>query len=271
MTQFAGVGPAMYHHCVGSALGATLRGKTALVSLSQFLSGWGCGSSLSDGPVESGPLCLSTLAHVLFQPWENSVFSISAVNRFWPSPPLPSFRGLHWSEMGPLVLSKSHQSHRSGSSSPQMSSPRDLRTSIDNTSMRTSMDITSMRDFRTSMDNTSIRDFRASSDNAAWGTPYGEAERGIITIPETRGSTQQSIAVAGEIDVGANMSLAGWAQVSVACPSCNFVPPQGIVSSMYNADKQASNSIHCHSSPMELERQAHGIDIGLAFFIMYSL
>ena len=218
LTQFARVGPAMYNDCMGSALGATLRGKTALVSLSQYLSGWGSGSSLSDGPVNSGPLCLSTLAHVMFQPWENSIFSISAVNRFWPSPPLPSFRGLHWSEMGPLVLSKSHHSHKSGSSSPQMSSPRDLRTSTDNTSMR---------DFRTSMDSTSMRDFRASLDNpsgfsanATWGTPYGEPERGIITIPETHGSAQQSIAMAGEIDVGANMSLSGWAQVSVAysCP-----------------------------------------------------
>ncbi|KAG0580198.1 hypothetical protein KC19_4G155600 [Ceratodon purpureus] len=222
LTQFARVGPTMFHHCMGSALGATLRGKTALVSLSQYLSGWGSGSSLSDGPVNSGPLCLSTLAHVMFQPWENSVFSISAVNRFWPSPPLPSFKGLHWSEMGPLVLSKAHHSHRSGSSSPQMSSPRDLRTSTDNTSMRdfrTSMDSTSMRDLRMSMDNTSMRDFRAASENpsgytanASWGTPYGEPERGIITIPETQGSAQQSIAVAGEIDVGANVSLAGWAQ-----------------------------------------------------------
>lgn len=226
LTQFARVGPSMYHHCMGSALGATLRGKTALVSLSQYLSSWGSGSSLSDGPVNSGPLCLSTLAHVLFQPWENSVFSFSAVNRFWPSPPLPSFRGLHWSEMGPLVLSKSHHSHKSGSSSPQMSSPRDLRTSTANTSMRefrTSINSTSMRDYRTSMDNTSMRDLRASSDNpsrfsgnASWGTPHGEPERGIITVPETHGSSQQSVAVAGEIDVGANVSLAGWAQVSVA-------------------------------------------------------
>lgn len=230
MTQFARAGPAMYHHCTGSALGATFRTQTALLSLSQFVSGWG----LSEGPVNTAPLCLSTLANVLFQPWENSVFSISAVNRFWPSLPLPSFRGLHWSEMGPLVLSKSHhhsyrRGHRSGSSSPQMSSPRDLPTSIDNTSMRdsrTSMDISSLRDFQTSMDNTSLH-FRTSSDNpsgfsanAAWGTPYGEAERGgVITVPESRGgSAQQSIAVAGEIDVGANMSLAGWAQVSVGFP-----------------------------------------------------
>lgn len=210
LTQFAKVGPSMYHDCVGSALGATLRGKTALVSLSQFLSGWGTGSLLSDGPANSGPLCLSTLAHIMFQPWENSVFSLSAVNRFWPSPPLPSFRGLHWSEMGPLVLSKSHHSRKnSGSSSPPVNSPRDFRIP---------MDSLSMYDFRTSMD-TRLRDFRTSSDNpsgysanASWGTPNGEPDRGIITIPETHGSAMQSIAVAGEIDVGANVSLAGWAQ-----------------------------------------------------------
>lgn len=199
LTQFARVGPAMYQHCEGSALGATLRGKTALVSLSQYLSGWGSGSSLADAP-----LCLSTLAHVIFQPWENSVFSLSAVNRFWPSPPLPSFRGLHWSEMGPLVLSKTRHAHKSGSTSPQMSSsPRGLRTSMDNASLR---------DFRTSSFGTPS----GMSNIASWGTPYGEAERTIDTVPETHGSAIQSIALAGEIDVGANVSLAGWAQVSTA-------------------------------------------------------
>ena len=207
LTQFARVGPAMYQHCVGSALGATLRGKTALVSLSQYLSGWGTGSSLSDGPL-CGPLCLSTLAHIMFQPWENSVFSLSAVNRFWPSPPLPSFRGLHWSEMGPLVLSKTRHSHKSGSSSPYMSSPRYLRISMDNSSLR---------DFQSSFDTPS-----GMSNHASWGTPYGEAERRVVPVPETRGNAIQSIALAGEIDVGANVSLAGWAQVSAAYP-CSFM------------------------------------------------
>lgn len=199
LTQFARVGPAMYHDCVGSALGATLRGKAALVSLSQFLSGWGTECLLSDGPVNSGPLCLCTLAHIMFQPWKNSVFSLSADNRFWPSPPLPSFRGLHWSEMGPLVLSKSHHSRKNSESiSLPMSNPRYFRTS---------MDSMSMRDYRALSDNPS-----GYSANASWGTTYGEPGRGIITIPGTHGSAMQSIAVAGEIDVGAKVSLAGWAQ-----------------------------------------------------------
>lgn len=195
LTQFARVGPAMYHDCVGSALGATLRGKAALVSLSQFLSGWGTECLLSDGPVNSGPLCLCTLAHIMFQPWKNSVFSLSADNRFWPSPPLPSFRGLHWSEMGPLVLSKSHHSRKNSESiSLPMSNPRYFRTS---------MDSMSMRDYRALSDNPS-----GYSANASWGTTYGEPGRGIITIPGTHGSAMQSIAVAGEIDVGAKVSLA---------------------------------------------------------------
>lgn len=198
LTRFARVGPDMYQQCVGSALGATFRGDSALVSLSQYLGGWGIGSSSSGGPVDNGPLHLSTLAHIMFQPWENSVFSVSAVNRFWPNPPLPSSRGLHWSEMGPLILSKTRRKQKSGSSSPQMSSPRDRGTSMDNMSFH---------DFRTSLDNPS-----GVSNYASWGSPYGEPEQNIVTVSGTRGSTMQSIALAGEIDVGANMNLAGWTQ-----------------------------------------------------------
>lgn len=187
LSEFARVGPALYNHCVGSALGATLRGTSALLSLSQYLSDWGNGSNFIGGPAHTGPLCLSTLAQILFQPWDNSVFSLSAVNRFWPSPPLPSSTGLHWSEMGPLVLSKTIRGSRPGASSPPYESPRGMRTSIDNPS--------------------------GLSANASWGTPYGEADRGSLVVPESHGTAMQSVALAGEIDVGANMSLGGWAQV----------------------------------------------------------
>lgn len=199
LTQFARVGPAMYRHCVGSALGANLKGKMGLISLSQYLSGWGTGSSLA-----GAPLGLSTLAHVLFQPSENSVFSISAINHFWTN---PSVRGLRWSEMGPLVFSKTRHTHNSGSISPQMSSSR--------RGLRTSMDNASPSDFRTAS-------FGTPSNSASWGTPYGEGEQVISAVPEPHGSATQSIALAGEIDVGANVSLAGWAQVSAVAYPCSY-------------------------------------------------
>lgn len=191
LTQFARVGPALYNHCVGSALGATLRGNSALLSVSQYLSDWGTGSSFPTGQSQSGPLCLSTLAQIMFQPWENSVFSLCAVNRFWPSPPLPSFTGLHWSEMGPLVLSKTLHKRQLSSSSPPLGSPHELRTSLDNNNPS------------------------SFSANASWGTPYGELNGpAAAAAPESCGTAMQSVALAGEIDVGANVSLGGWAQVS---------------------------------------------------------
>jgi len=78
------------------------------------------------------------------------------------------------------------------------------------------------------MDLASLRDFRASSfgtpsNNASWGTPYCEAERTTVAVPEIHGSAMQSIALAGEIDVGANVSLAGWAQVSAAAYFTYFI------------------------------------------------
>ncbi|CAI5497199.1 unnamed protein product [Closterium sp. Naga37s-1] len=38
------------------------------------------------------------------KPQENVVLAFSALNRVWPAPPLLASNGLHWSEMGPLVL-----------------------------------------------------------------------------------------------------------------------------------------------------------------------
>ncbi len=188
LTEFARAGPALYNHCYGSALGATLKGNSSALSVSQYLSDWGSGSSLSPDSSSNGPLCLSTLAQILFQPWENSVFSLSAVNRFWPSPPLPSSSGLHWSEMGALVLAKSMRPRRTSTSSANLGSPRSLRNSLDNP-----LDL---------------------SANASWGTPLADADRGSLAFPENQGTAMQSVAVAGEIDVGANLSLGGWVQVS---------------------------------------------------------
>ncbi|EFJ09946.1 hypothetical protein SELMODRAFT_447513 [Selaginella moellendorffii] len=101
LTKFTSSGPSLFSHCKGSAIGATYRSSNTLASLSEYISGWGDSNGL---------LCLSTLAQFIHQPTEQLALSLSALNRFWPSPPLPSATGLHWSEMKPFVLSKSLRS-----------------------------------------------------------------------------------------------------------------------------------------------------------------
>lgn len=95
-----------------------MSGSMFAFSIGQYLSGWGNQSNTTDrGTTDSGdPLCLSTLGQLLIQPIEGIVVSVSGLGRYWPSPPLPSSMGLHWSEMGPLVIPKfrpwkKHQSH----------------------------------------------------------------------------------------------------------------------------------------------------------------
>lgn len=90
--------------------------------------------------------------------------------------------------MGALVLAKSMRSRRTSTSSANLGSPRSLRNSLDNP-----LDL---------------------SANASWGTPLADADRGSLAFPENQGTAMQSVAVAGEIDVGANLSLGGWVQVS---------------------------------------------------------
>lgn len=93
--------------------------------------------------------------------------------------------------MGPLVLSKTLHKRQLSSSSPPLGSPHELRTSLDNNNPS------------------------SFSANASWGTPYGELNGpAAAAAPESCGTAMQSVALAGEIDVGANVSLGGWAQVS---------------------------------------------------------
>ncbi|KAL2634500.1 hypothetical protein R1flu_005979 [Riccia fluitans] len=171
LTTFAGSGPALYQHCKGSAIGASLRSSSVLLSMAQFLSGWG--SSTAD--VTPEPLCLSTLAQFMFQPCDHVVLSLSAVNNVWPSPPTLTSSGLHWSEMGPLILCKTIT--------------RPSGAFIFNP----------------------VRPQHASSVISQGTLPTESWSPGDST--RNRGIAMQSVAVAGEIDLGHRVSLAGWAQV----------------------------------------------------------
>ncbi|CAI5970327.1 unnamed protein product [Closterium sp. NIES-64] len=103
LTRFSSGGISLHRRARGSALAFSLRNSAASFTAAQFLSGWGVSQ---DPEGESAGLCASSLAQLSLQPQDNVVLSMSALNRLWPSPPLPSATGLHWSEMGPLVVPK---------------------------------------------------------------------------------------------------------------------------------------------------------------------
>ncbi|GJP52821.1 hypothetical protein CLOM_g11909 [Closterium sp. NIES-68] len=103
LTRFSSGGISLHRRARGSALALSLRNSSASFTAAQFLSGWGVSQ---DPEGESAGLCASSLAQLSLQPQDNIVLSMSALNRLWPSPPLPSATGLHWSEMGPLVVPK---------------------------------------------------------------------------------------------------------------------------------------------------------------------
>ncbi|KAL3700887.1 hypothetical protein R1sor_018909 [Riccia sorocarpa] len=167
LTTFAGSGPALYQHCKGSAIGASLRSSSVLLSMAQFLSGWG--GSTSD--VTPEPLCLSTLAQFMFQPCDHLVLSLSAVNHVWPSPPTLTSTGLHWSEMGPLILCKTITKRPSGAFI--------------------------------------INPVHSQHANSG-GLPSERWSPGDSS--RNRGVAMQSVALAGEIDLGHRVSLGGWGQ-----------------------------------------------------------
>lgn len=177
LTAFSSNGPALFNNCQGSAVGATVNSSNFAFSLAQYLSGWGNHMSAS-GPAatESDPFCLSTLGQILFQPSEHIIFSLSGLNRYWPSPPLPSSMGLHWSEMGPLVI-------------PRI---RSLRTSRSTVTSQASM-------------STSVS--HASSVGSNWVPDY------CNDAVESKGTALQSVAIAGEVDMGENISFGGWLQM----------------------------------------------------------
>lgn len=103
LTRFSSQGAPLHGAAEGTALGLTLEGARMTLAAAQFVSNWGSSAS-PPGPAES--LCASSLLHLTLQPLERVLVSFSALNRRWPAPPLPSQGGIHWSELGPLVLPK---------------------------------------------------------------------------------------------------------------------------------------------------------------------
>lgn len=101
LTRFSSGGMPLHRRTNGSAVGVNLHNNTVSLTAAQFLSGWGFTND-TDG--DGTGLCSSTLAQLSLQPRDDVVVSFSAVQRMWPAPPLPSSPGLHWSEMGPLVV-----------------------------------------------------------------------------------------------------------------------------------------------------------------------
>lgn len=177
LTVFSSHGPALFNHCKGSAIGATYSGSSFAFSLAQYLSGWGNQiSAMGTNAVESGPLCLSTLGQFLLQPSERLIFSLSGLHRFWPSPPLPSSIGLHWSEMGPLVIPK----------------------------------IQSLQTSRSTMSSEDSFLSHCNSLGSHWGAHESEYRLDAL---ESKGTALLSVAVASEMVMGENMSLGAWAQI----------------------------------------------------------
>lgn len=181
LTVFSSQGPALFNHCRGSALGATVSGSRFAFSFAQYLSGWGNHISTMESPVTEGdPLCLSTLGQFLLQPAEGLIVSLSGLSRYWPSPPLPSSMGLHWSEMGPLII-------------PKIQS---LKTSRSN---------------MTCQDPIGGSHLHISSLGSHWEAP--DLEYGMDALEKSKGTALLSIAVASSVDLGENISVGGWVQI----------------------------------------------------------
>lgn len=179
LTAFSSQGPALFNHCKGSALGATVSGSRFAFSLAQYLSGWGNHVSATGSLPEEDPLCLSTLGQFLLQPTEGFVLSLSGLNRYWPSPPLPSSMALHWSEMGPLVIPKIQ-----------------------------SLKQNQLRMVHIGSDGKSL--LHMNSIGSHWEAP--DLEYGANAF-DNKGTGLLSLAVASSIDLGENLSVSGWAQI----------------------------------------------------------
>ncbi|CAI5481138.1 unnamed protein product [Closterium sp. Yama58-4] len=104
LTRFASNGIPLHQRAKGTALGLSLASSSASFSFAQFLHGWGVTPDAAEGGDASAGLCSSSLVQLALQPQDNVLLSFSALRRVWPAPPLPSAPGLHWSELGPMVL-----------------------------------------------------------------------------------------------------------------------------------------------------------------------
>ncbi|CAI5970627.1 unnamed protein product [Closterium sp. NIES-64] len=73
----------------------------------KLVAGWGVPledpSALAAAAADTA-LCTSAMGHLALRFSPTLRVSAAAASHSWPAPPAPSFPGLHWSEMGPLVL-----------------------------------------------------------------------------------------------------------------------------------------------------------------------
>eukprot|EP00850_Spirogloea_muscicola_P003012 SM000012S25274 [mRNA] locus=s12:18229:23689:+ [translate_table: standard] len=126
---------------------------------------------LSQTGIEDGPVCSSTLAQLTLQPMDRLLLSFSSVSQFWPSPPPLGATGMHWSEMGPLIIPK----------------------------LRPLATMTRFFQHRYSTE-------QQIDGDGAPGAPQFNQVHGLP------GTTMQSVAMTGALDVGAAATLACWAQ-----------------------------------------------------------
>ncbi|KAH7279309.1 hypothetical protein KP509_37G014000 [Ceratopteris richardii] len=176
LTSFSSQGPALYNHCKGSAIGTTVGGSKFALSLGQYLSGWDNHAFTTDSYSLEDPLCYTTLGQLLFQPVEGFVFSLCGLNRYWPTPPLPSSMALHWSEMGPLIF-------------PRIKSEK------------------SSSDMKITCTNNRLNMNKIQSQ----GEPVDLNCR--YNTCDTKGTGLLSLAISSSLDFGESLSLSGWAQV----------------------------------------------------------
>ncbi|CAI7754588.1 unnamed protein product [Closterium sp. NIES-54] len=191
LTRFSSGGLPLHRRARGSALALTLRSASASFSLAHFLSGWG----VTPDPDGTSPgLCVSSLAQLSLQPQENVVLAFSALNRVWPAPPLLASNGLHWSEMGPLVLPRVNPFGwgREGSAVGDGSSEAS---------------------FGSGVGGLGGRGRGRGGDEGEEGEGGGGAGQELWLPPQDEpGTAVQSVAVAGAIQIGKSTTVAVWAQ-----------------------------------------------------------
>ncbi|CAI5509758.1 unnamed protein product [Closterium sp. Naga37s-1] len=192
LTRFSSGGLPLHRRARGSALALTLRSASSSFSLAHFLSGWG----VTPDPDGTSPgLCVSSLAQLSLQPQENVVLAFSALNRVWPAPPLLASNGLHWSEMGPLVLPRVNPfgwGGREGSAGGDGSSEAS---------------------FGSGVGGVGGRGRGRGGDEGEEGEGGGGAGQELWLPPQDEpGTAVQSVAVAGAIQIGKSTTVAAWAQ-----------------------------------------------------------
>ncbi|GAQ87909.1 hypothetical protein KFL_003870060 [Klebsormidium nitens] len=170
LTALTSAGSALHRRCMGAAVAATARTNDwSWLTVGHFVSGWGPGSSAEE------PLCHATLGQVTLRPAPECALAVVALNRHWPAPSLPSGTGLHWSELGPLLVPRI----RASSPAPATNGE-------------------------------SMRDSYESSSSSMNGT--GDTWAGV-GLPRLHGHSLRSYGFAGAVAAGELATFSGWAHM----------------------------------------------------------